>query len=163
MMDMVKMARMTMMTEFEHMNILIEGLEIKLESLNSVNARPTVDPSGVEAGCSAIVAAVESALSALNRLGSSGGGGGGFGGGRASGGWMSSGSTYLVGELGPELITPTRSGYVHTADETESMLGGHSGGITININGDVYDDRMSMQQKMRSAVLDVIETELAYG
>ena len=105
----------------------------------------------------------ESALSALNRLGSSGGGGGGFGGGRASGGWMASGSTYLVGELGPELITPTRSGYVHNAEETEGMLGGHSGGITININGDVYDDERSMQQKMRSAVLDVIETELAYG
>ena len=33
--------------------------------------------------------------------------------GRASGGPISAGQTYMVGEEGPELITPSRSGYVH--------------------------------------------------
>ena len=35
--------------------------------------------------------------------------------GRASGGPISAGRPYLVGERGPELITPSRSGYVHPA------------------------------------------------
>ena len=42
---------------------------------------------------------------------------------RARGGPVDGRTTYLVGEEGPELITPTRSGFVHTADETNAMLG----------------------------------------
>ncbi len=38
--------------------------------------------------------------------------------GRASGGPISAGRPYLVGERGPELITPSRSGYVHPAGST---------------------------------------------
>ena len=44
----------------------------------------------------------------------------------ADGGYMPAGGPYLVGEEGPELITPTRSGYVHTAPETASILSGLS-------------------------------------
>ena len=80
---------------------------------------------------------------------------------RATGGWMNSGKPYLVGELGPELVTPTITGYVHTAEETASILGGQS--INININGDVYDDERSMRDKLTSAVLDIIGRELTYG
>ena len=47
---------------------------------------------------------------------------------RAKGGPISAGGTYLTSEEGPELITPTRSGYVHTAEQTKAMLGGGSGG-----------------------------------
>jgi TP901 family phage tail tape measure protein len=43
--------------------------------------------------------------------------------GKAVGGSILGGKTYLVGEYGPELITPGRGGYVHTADETAAMLG----------------------------------------
>lgn len=55
------------------------------------------------------------ALSALGGL---------FGGGRASGGPVSAGTTYLVGERGPELFTPTTSG---------AIVPNHAmGGVTIN-------------------------------
>ena len=81
---------------------------------------------------------------------------------RASGGRITAGSTFLVCEQGPELITPMQSGYVHTAEESAGMLGGGQP-INININGDVYDDERSMRDKLTSAVVDIIGTELAYG
>lgn len=43
---------------------------------------------------------------------------------RAGGGPIIAGTPYLVGEDGPELITPDRDGYVHPADETARMLAG---------------------------------------
>ena len=83
------------------------------------------------------------------------------GGARASGGYISAGMSYLVGEMGPELITPSREMYVHNAQETASMLGGKS--IVINVNGDVYDDQRSMTRKLRNAMLSVLEEQMAYG
>lgn len=54
---------------------------------------------------------------------------------RASGGPISRGGTYMVGERGPELITASQSGYVHTAAATARSGGGANinlGGITVN-------------------------------
>ena len=144
------------------LNFILQKCVESMNELSKATASPKVDPSGVEAGCNAIVAAIDNAISAMNRL-SSVSIGGGFGGGHASGGWMSAGTTYLVGELGPELITPSRSGYVHTAEETEDILGNRGGDIVIQIQGDVYDDERSMKRKVSKAVRSVIETELAYG
>ncbi|HEV7293118.1 MAG TPA: phage tail tape measure protein [Devosia sp.] len=49
---------------------------------------------------------------------------------RAAGGPIAGGKTYLVGEEGPELITPSRSGHVNTAADTRRMSGaGFGGGI----------------------------------
>ena len=42
---------------------------------------------------------------------------------RRDGGPVRAGQPYLVGEAGPELITPSRNGYVHTAAETLKLLG----------------------------------------
>jgi hypothetical protein len=42
---------------------------------------------------------------------------------QARGGPQFPGHTYLVGEEGPELVTPTRAGFVHTAGKTAAMLG----------------------------------------
>jgi hypothetical protein len=53
-----------------------------------------------------------------------------FGGGRAAGGPVNAGTTYLVGEKGPELFTPSNSGNIIP----NNRLGGASGGNTININ-----------------------------
>lgn len=39
----------------------------------------------------------------------------------AGGGPMRAGETYLVGEEGPELVTPTQNGYVHDAKATAAM------------------------------------------
>ena len=46
---------------------------------------------------------------------------------RARGGPVSAGRPYLVGEQGPELITPTRSGFVHP----NGSFSGQAGGITV--------------------------------
>jgi len=133
----------------------------KLKEFGNMEVKPKVDPSGVESGCRAIVNAVDDAIDALRKL-SSAGSGVSFGGGRASGGWMDAGTTYLVGELGPELVTPTRSMYVHNAKETSGIYGGN-GDVYITIQGDVYDDERSMRRKLKSAVLNVLEEQVAYG
>ena len=46
---------------------------------------------------------------------------------RAAGGPIVAGRTYLVGERGPELVTPKRSGYVHDAGETERAMSAPTG------------------------------------
>ena len=45
---------------------------------------------------------------------------------RAAGGPIAGGRTYLVGEEGPELITPNRGGFVHNAKDTAGMMSGGS-------------------------------------
>ena len=45
-----------------------------------------------------------------------------FGGGKAAGGPVSSNSTYMVGEKGPELFVPSSSGTIIPADATEALL-----------------------------------------
>jgi hypothetical protein len=54
--------------------------------------------------------------------------GGVFGGGRAAGGPVMRGTTYLVGEQGPELFTPSSSGSIIPNNAL-----GRSGGSTINL------------------------------
>lgn len=55
---------------------------------------------------------------------------------KAAGGSIVGGKTYLVGEEGPELITPGGSGWVHTAKETAGMLGGRQlSGLTLQLGG----------------------------
>ena len=61
-----------------------------------------------------------------------------FGGGKAVGGPVSAGTTYLVGERGPELFTPSGAGTI-----TPNHRIGAGGGITVNsnvvVNGDGND------------------------
>ena len=52
---------------------------------------------------------------------------------RASGGPVSGGSPYIVGERGPELFVPNMSGSI----VPNNALGG-GGGVTVNINGGTY-------------------------
>jgi len=52
-----------------------------------------------------------------------------FGGGKAAGGPVSGGTTYMVGERGPELFTPSSSGTIIP----NHRLGGSGGGSTYNI------------------------------
>ena len=56
----------------------------------------------------------------------------GLDGARRDGGPVRGGGTYLVGEDGPELITPSRSGYVHTARETAAMMAQTRSPVHIN-------------------------------
>jgi len=93
-----------------------------------------------------------------------------------------SGGTILVGEEGPELITASRSGYVHTADETRKMLnsngGGKSvagggvatvnlGGMSVSINGvndprAIADQVISELQSRLGSALTGIQADLGY-
>jgi TP901 family phage tail tape measure protein len=83
---------------------------------------------------SAVVGVIRNALDMLAQFAAFGGGalsavGGFFGGGRAAGGPVSSGRTYLVGERGPELLTMGGSGYV-----TPNSASGIGNTISIVIN-----------------------------
>lgn len=76
-----------------------------------------------------VVGGIVSGLEKMISLGKSIGGaiGGVFGGGKALGGPVNAGTTYLVGEQGPELFTPSTSGNIIPNNKMSS-------GQTININ-----------------------------
>ena len=60
---------------------------------------------------------------------------------RAKGGPVQAGKPYVVGEEGPELITPKSGGMVHDAKKTAEMFGAGSSGSgrgDIIISGDIY-------------------------
>jgi hypothetical protein len=57
-----------------------------------------------------------------------------FGGGRASGGPVRSGTTYLVGEQGPELFSPSSNGFI-TPNKSLAASGGSNTTININVSG----------------------------
>ena len=85
---------------------------------------------------------------------------GGISGHRASGGPVSAGQVYMTGEQGRELFMAPSDGYIYNHEDTEDMLRG-SGGTSIIIQGDVYDDPRSMRDKLREAVLDIMEEQFA--
>lgn len=53
---------------------------------------------------------------------------------RAAGGAVSGGQSYIVGEQGPELFTPSVGGYVHSNADTMGMGGVQIGSVIINAN-----------------------------
>jgi hypothetical protein len=76
---------------------------------------------------------------------------------RASGGPVSSGQSYIVGENGPELLQMGGTGgYVHNAGQTQGMLSGQSGGASgpqvVNLNVALVDPVTG--QVMRRALID---------
>ena len=64
-----------------------------------------------------------------------------FGGGKAAGGPVNAGTTYLVGERGPELFTPSGSGSIIP----NHKLGGGGGGINITVNGALDPESVARQ------------------
>lgn len=81
-----------------------------------------------------------------------------FSGGKAQGGMVSSGSSYLVGEHGPEIFNPGTSGSI----TPNNKIGGGGSSIVVNINGGTYLSRdvaaqigdmivQSLQTQMRGA------------
>jgi hypothetical protein len=64
-----------------------------------------------------------------------------FGGGKAAGGPVSAGTTYLVGERGPELFTPSGSGSIIP----NHRLGGGGGGMNITVNGAIDPESVARQ------------------
>jgi hypothetical protein len=86
---------------------------------------------------------------ALGPGGSAGGFLGSLFGGRESGGSMMANRPYLVGERGPELVIPGRSGTVVNADLTNKAMGG-SNGVTVvnNINVSGGTDPAAIRQEV---------------
>ncbi|SEB40621.1 hypothetical protein [Terriglobus roseus] len=77
-----------------------------------------------------------------------------FGGGRAVGGNINAGTTYLVGERGPELITPSSAGYVNNASRTASMFGGgdtHHWNVSVDARGS--NDPAAVESAANRAVM----------
>ena len=84
--------------------------------------------------------------------------------GKAEGGQVSSGTMYLVGEEGPELFVPRTDGYIINNEDMMDYFGSENQGeINIYIQGDVYDDQYSMKRKLKSAMLEVLREQVAYG
>jgi hypothetical protein len=85
------------------------------------------------------VSAIRAVASVGSSIGGAIGGALGFGGGRAMGGPVSSGTAYVVGEKGPELFVPGRSGSI--------VPNGGRGGNTINltVNGAIDSESTARQ------------------
>jgi hypothetical protein len=79
--------------------------------------------------------------------------GGLFGGGRASGGPVSAGTTYLVGENGPELFTSSTSGTIIP----NNAMGGGGSTFNITVNGAIDSEGTARQ------IIDLINRSQARG
>ena len=90
-----------------------------------------------------VVAALISGFEKVIALASKIGGfvGGLFGGGKAAGGPVMQGTTYLVGEQGPELFTPSSSGSIIP----NSALGRSGSTINITVNGAIDSESTARQ------------------
>ena len=102
---------------------------------------------------------------ALFGVGSGSGSGGGllgglfnFGGGKAKGGPVSAGTSYMVGEKGPELFTPSRSGTI----TPNNALGGGVGNITVNVDasGTNVQGDTTEQRALGEAIGSAVRQEL---
>jgi phage-related protein len=76
-----------------------------------------------------------------------------FGGGRASGGPVTAGTTYLVGEKGPELFTPNTSGAI----VPNGAMGGNGTTINLTVNGAIDPEGTAR------TIIDVLNRSTARG
>lgn len=72
---------------------------------------------------------------------------------RAEGGDVAGGAPYIVGEVGPELFVPGRSGTIIPASQTASMMGGGSRSLQVSVTA------MDSQDVLRA--MDKIKRQLA--
>jgi len=79
-----------------------------------------------------------------------------FAGARANGGPVSSGSTYLVGERGPELFTPKSSGQI----VPNEAMGGQTVNVTFNINANDTRGFDELLASRRGTIMGVINQAL---
>jgi phage-related minor tail protein len=77
--------------------------------------------------------------------------------GRATGGQVRGGQSYLVGERGPELLTMGGSGRISSNDQLKQAVGG-GGGITVINNVDARGADASVDQKIRLAMKQTSES-----
>lgn len=87
----------------------------------------------------------------------------GIDGARAAGGSIMGGKTYLVGEHGPELVTPGRNGYVHPAGATAGMLGAGTGATPSISIGDIIVQGVENPERTAEIVMAKLQQLLADG
>ena len=90
---------------------------------------------------------------------------GGLFGFRAGGGDVSAGRPYIVGEQGPELFVPNRSGNVVPASQTRQVMNGQpSGGNTnIVINVPIHTQTGSVSPQTRSQVATDVARQMQFA
>ena len=79
-----------------------------------------------------------------------------FGGGRASGGTVSAGTSYLVGERGPELFTPGRSGSI----APNNALGGSNIVVNVDAGGTNAQGNGQNAKQLGAAIGAAVQAEL---
>lgn len=83
---------------------------------------------------------------------------------RASGGPVSAGKTYWVGENGPELVTMGADGYVHNAAQSQAMVSGASGGMSMVSAGggavQVVVSAAGTSDRLLAAIVDALQFEV---
>ncbi|SDR00054.1 phage tail tape measure protein [Pseudovibrio sp. Tun.PSC04-5.I4] len=89
----------------------------------------------------------------------------GISGARALGGQIVGGRSYLVGENGAEVVTPSQSGYVHTASDTANMApgggAGPAGGSQTFNFGDLHFHETSNASEMVDEFVDQVQDRMA--
>jgi hypothetical protein len=78
--------------------------------------------------------------------------------GRALGGSVSQSKPYIVGERGPELFMPGRSG---TVIPTQNMRGGAGGGVTINVDARGSTDPEAVRRQVQQGILEAAPSIVA--
>ena len=79
-----------------------------------------------------------------------------FGGGMAAGGPVSGNKSYLVGEKGPELFTPTSSGHITPNDQ----LGGSNIVVNVDASGSAVEGDDQNAQQLGEMLAAAIQSEL---
>ena len=79
-----------------------------------------------------------------------------FGGGRASGGTVSAGTSYVVGERGPELFTPGRSGSI----APNNALGGSNIVVNVDASGTNAQGNGQNAKQLGAAIGAAVQAEL---
>ncbi len=84
--------------------------------------------------------------------------GGLFGGGKAAGGPVAGGTTYMVGERGPELFTPSRSGSIIPND----AMGGGGTSVVVNVDasGSNVQGDQAQGRQLGVAISAAVQAEL---
>ena len=119
----------------------------------------------VEVAAQRAVSGIGNSVGGLFGGGKKGGGGGigGFLGGlfkRQAGGPVSRGQSYLVGERGPEVFTPSKSGRI---SPNSAMGGGTVNNITINVDASGADTQGSSEQggrELGALIASVVQTTI---
>jgi len=151
-----------------------ESVGQEINELLSLTAKPEIDTTDIDRA----LAKTQSLSSALRNLPGSSAPltSVPIAGARARGGPAAAGKTYLVGEDGAELFTPSSSGFVHDADRTASMMGGrsgaasaagnksvHLGGVTIQVIAQPGMDPQAIAQAVNEALGKIAGDALSGG